>query len=212
MQCLHAKAYHHRVDSLTAFVALFTIVASHFLESARWLDPVGGLVISGMIVQAGFVNTKSALLELADVGMDEEAREGAESAAKAAMETTDAEIRGVQGIKSGQNLMFEVEVAVPEDWSMAHSNEIEIEIRDAIIEKVKGTKRVNLRFTTKGASHAPFADQFTQKSEDLIEHDHEHDHDHTHDHDHEHDHNGHVHSNGHATTSSTSNGTAHKRK
>lgn len=163
-----------------------------------------------MIVQAGFVNTKSALLELADVGMDEEAREGAETAAKAVMKTTDAEIRGVQGIKSGQNLMFDVEVAVPEDWSIAHSNEIEIEIRDAIVENVKGTKRVNIRFTTKGAEHAPFADQFNQKSEELIEHSHEHDHEH--DHDHGHDHSDHVHSNGHATTSSTFNGTAHKRK
>lgn len=193
---------------MTAFVALFTIVASHFLESARWLDPVGGLVISGMIVQAGFVNTKSALLELADVGMDEEAREGAETAAKAAMDTTDAEVRGVQGIKSGQNLMFDVEVAVPEDWSIAHSNEVETEIRDAIVENVKGTKRVNIRFITKGAEHAPFADQFNQKGEELIEHDHEH----VHGHDHDHEHSAHAHSNGHATSSSTSNGTAHKRK
>ena len=52
---LASNAYHHRVDSLTAFVALLTITASHFLTNAQWLDPVGGLVISGMIVQAGWV-------------------------------------------------------------------------------------------------------------------------------------------------------------
>ena len=107
---LSSNAYHHRVDSLTAFVALATILASHFLESARWLDPVGGLIISGMIVQAGWGNTKSALYELADVGMDDEAREGAEKALKTLLTGSDAKIRGVQGIKSGQNLMFEIEV------------------------------------------------------------------------------------------------------
>ncbi|KAK4507007.1 hypothetical protein PRZ48_000741 [Zasmidium cellare] len=205
---LSSNAYHHRVDSLTAFVALFTIVASHFLESARWLDPVGGLIISGMIVQAGFVNTKSALLELADVGMDEEAREGAEAAVKTALESNDAELRGVQGIKSGQNLMFEVEVGVPEDWSVAHSNDIEAEIRDAIVENVKGTKRVNVRFTTKAADQAPFADQFSTKDQELLEDEHDHDHDH----DHGHDHHDHARTNGHSTSSSATNGTAQKRK
>ncbi|MGG6498140.1 UNVERIFIED_CONTAM: cation transporter, partial [Bacteroidetes bacterium 56_B9] len=70
---------------MTAFVALFTIVASHFLESARWLDPVGGLVISGMIVQAGWGNTMSALYELADRGLEEEIREKAETTARGAL-------------------------------------------------------------------------------------------------------------------------------
>ncbi|KAI7573819.1 hypothetical protein KC343_g23430, partial [Hortaea werneckii] len=64
---LASNAYHHRVDSLTAFVALATIVASRYVQNAQWLDPVGGLAISGMIVQAGWGNTKAALLELADV-------------------------------------------------------------------------------------------------------------------------------------------------
>lgn len=158
-----------------------------------------------MIIQAGWVNTKSALFELADVGMDEEAREGAETAAKAIMKGNDAEIRGVQGIKSGQNLMFEVEVGVPEDWSVAHANNVEAEIREAIVQKVKGTKRVNIRFTTKSAEHAPFVDQFAQKDSAQLPEDEHHDHDHDHDHDHAHDH---AHSNGHAA----SNGTTYKRK
>lgn len=63
-----------------------------------------------MIVQAGWGNTKSALYELADVGMDDEAREGAEKALETLLVGSDAKIRGVQGIKSGQNLMFEIEV------------------------------------------------------------------------------------------------------
>jgi cation diffusion facilitator family transporter len=73
---LASNAYHHRIDSLTSFVALAVITASHFFANAAWLDPVGGLIISGMIVQAGWGNTKNALLELADVGIDGEMVEG----------------------------------------------------------------------------------------------------------------------------------------
>ena len=177
-----------RVDSLTAFVALFTIVASHFLEGARWLDPVGGLIISGMIVQAGWVNTKSALLELADATMDEEVRASAQKAATDALSHGGAEIRGVQGIKSGQNLMFEIEVGVPADWTVSQSNEVETDIRATVAEKVRGTKRVNVRFTTSEKHEAAFLDEFVaEKGEEHVEengdeHDHDHDHDHSHSH------------------------------
>jgi divalent metal cation (Fe/Co/Zn/Cd) transporter len=145
-----------------------------------------------MIVQAGWGNTKSALYELADAGMEEEAREGAEKAAIAVLEGRKEEIRGVQGIKSGQNLMFEVEVAVPADCSVAESNEIEVEIRAAIAANVRGTKRVNVRFTTK--EETAFIDQFVASDEKLDGESDGHDHDHTH-HDHGH-----------------SNGTSHKEK
>lgn len=154
------------------------------MESARWLDPVGGLIISGMIVQAGWGNTKTALYELADAGMEDEVREGAEKAAVAALADSPAEIRGVQGIKSGQNLMFEVEVGVPSDWSVAQTNDLEVEIREAIAGKVRGTKRVNVRFTTR--NETAFLDQFVASKEELDGHS-EHDHDH-HGHDHDHDH------------------------
>lgn len=163
------------------------------MEGARWLDPVGGLIISGMIVQAGCMNTKSALYELADSTMDEEAKQGAEKAVIAALADTPAEIRGVQGIKSGQNLMFEVEVGVPEDWSVSYSNDIEVQIREAISTKVRGTKRVNVRFTT--STQQPFLDQFTQQEATLEPQDHDHSHDHSH--------GDHVHTNGHAHTTAT---------
>lgn len=194
---LSSNAYHHRVDSLTAFVALFTIVASHFLESARWLDPVGGLVISGMIVQAGWGNTMSALYELADRGLDEEIREKAETTARSALKDHGLELRGLQGIKSGQNLMFELEVAVPSDWTVSRADEVEQTIRDAIAQKVRGTKRVTIRFTTR--KNAPFADEFVARSDDP-EHGADEDH---HDHDHEHDHD-HNHAHGKAINGSTS--------
>lgn len=181
---LASNAYHHRVDSLTAFVALLTISASHFFTSAQWLDPVGGLIISGMIVQAGWGNTKNALLELADVGMDEEVREHVHRVAVTALQEhvgQHASILGTQGIKSGQNFMVDIEVAAPDDWSIAHAREVEAVVRHEIGSKVRGVRRVTVRFTNKRAEDAAFQDEFIavkagDPKESSAEHDHVHGH------------------------------------
>ena len=200
---LASNAYHHRVDSLTAFVALLTISASHFLTSAAWLDPVGGLAISGMIVQAGWGNTKSAMLELADVAMDEEVKENVEKAAATALQAQssgDADIRGVQGIKSGQNFLVDIEVSTPSHYTVGELDAIKVAMREKISDDVKGVKRVTVRFTA-GKEGVPFADEFIAgKEEDLDEHGHEHDHDHDH-----------SHAEGHSSSTQV-NGNANKRK
>lgn len=182
---LASNAYHHRVDSLTAFVALATICASGFLNNAQWLDPVGGLIISGMIVQAGYGNTKSALLELADVGVEDEVKTGAEDAANEALVGSGANLSMIQGIKSGQNYLLEIAVAVPDTWTVRRTKEVEATLRKQVSAKVKGVKRVAVRFVDlKGASTA-FSSEFVNMDG---EHDHSHEHGHDHDHDHAHGH------------------------
>jgi cation diffusion facilitator family transporter len=179
---LASNAYHHRVDSLTAFVALLTISASNFLTSAAWLDPVGGLAISGMIVQAGWGNTKSAMLELADVAMDEDVRESVQRAASSALSSeVEVEIRGVQGIKSGQNFMVDIEVGAPSHFTLAQLGDVRAAIREKIADEVKGVRRVTVRFTGDGKGGVPFADEFIAgKAGDVEGEEHEHDHVHGH--------------------------------
>ncbi|KAF4554175.1 Mitochondrial metal transporter-like protein [Elsinoe fawcettii] len=185
---LASNAYHHRVDSLTAFVALLTISASHFLDNAQWLDPVGGLVISGMIVQAGVQNTKAALLELADVGIEDEVREGAQEAAESALSGTDAKISEIQGVKSGQNFLLEVAVAVPETSTLRDQRVLEDRVREAVSKKVKGAKRVSVHFIASKDVSKGFSQEFLSfNPEQALDNDHEHEHDRAHDHLHSHD-------------------------
>ncbi|GAB7358597.1 hypothetical protein MBLNU230_g2657t1 [Neophaeotheca triangularis] len=164
---LASNAYHHRVDSLTAFVALTTILASKFLEGAAWLDPVGGLMISGMIVQAGWGNTRAALLELADVGMDEDIRENVRKVTEGIVGKRAASgngaVRGVQGIKSGQNFLVEVEVSVPESWSVGKGEELKNEIRETVGSSVKGVKKLSVRIVPDSKSENAFEDMFIEK-------------------------------------------------
>lgn len=192
---LASNAYHHRVDSLTSFVALLTISASHFIANAQWLDPVGGLIISGMIVQAGWMNTKTALLELADVSINSEIKDKVRKAAVSALDGRlgdGAKIRGVQGVKSGQNILIEVEIAAPGNWQVSKTNELEKAVRAKIAASVRGVRRVVVHFSNAEKDSVAFEDEYlaggiaSSDAEGADDHDHAHDHEH-------------AHTNGHAT-------------
>ncbi|CUM65787.1 uncharacterized protein PRCAT00003435001 [Priceomyces carsonii] len=64
---LIANAWHHRVDSLTSAVALFTVTGG-VLFNVAWLDSIGGLCVSILIIKAGWGTFKSSMLELVDRG------------------------------------------------------------------------------------------------------------------------------------------------
>ena len=192
---LASNAYHHRVDSLTAFVALLLIAGSNVLNNAAWLDPVGGLVISLMVVQAGWGNTKSALFELADVGVEDEMKENVTKAAAKALESINTEtekvqVRAVQGVKAGQNYLMDVEVGVPGTWTVDQTRPVEDLIRERVGAKVRGVRKVRVRFVTNSTGEPDFLDEFiagdvSGTATPEAEHDHSHDHDHAHEHEHD---------------------------
>jgi divalent metal cation (Fe/Co/Zn/Cd) transporter len=190
---LASNAYHHRVDSLTAFVALLLITGSNFLNNAQWLDPVGGLVISLMVVQAGWGNTKQALLELADVGVEAEMKDNVRKAATTALEglTTASEpinVRAIQGVKAGQNYLMDIEIGVPGTWTIDKTRQVENLVRERVGAKVRGVKKVRVRFVDNTADVPDFLDEFipgdpsgtaSPPTEEAHDHDHDHDHKHT---------------------------------
>lgn len=188
---LASNAYHHRVDSLTAVVALATITASHFLTNAAWLDPVGGLIISGMIVQAGYGNTKAALLELADVSIEDDMKHKIESATSQALGDLKLPTESapqVQGIKSGQNYLIEIAVTVPSSWTLEQMTEAENKVREQVSSAAQGIKRVSIRFTSSANTADAFANEFVASKDQKHDHDHEHDHSHDEGHSHSHEH------------------------
>ena len=165
------------------------------LNNAKWLDPVGGLVISLMVVQAGWGNTKQALLELADVGVDQEMKDNIRKAATSAVEgvTTTSEpvnVRAIQGVKAGQNYLMDVEIGVSSAWTIEQTRDVENLIRERIGANVRGVKKVRVRFVANSAEAPDFLDEFipgdpTATPNPASEGQHDHDHDHNHDHKHE---------------------------
>lgn len=143
---LASNAVHHRVDSLTAIVALVAIAGSNVFPSASWLDPVGGLLVAAMVVQAGAINTRSALDELADMGIEKEVKVEVTKA----VEVIGEEVVSVDGIKSGQNYLLTVTVAVEEGCTLGELEVVEERVRGAVA-GVAGMWRVQVRFVRKGA-------------------------------------------------------------
>ena len=196
---LASNAVHHRIDSLTSFVALLTIGGAHLIENASWLDPVGGLIISGMVIRAGWGNTLTSLLELGDITIDSEVKNSVRRAAIKAIKGDESsgvpgilgsdmiEIKEIQGIKSGQNYLVDVELAVPGDWIVDRLRKIEEAVRERAGAKVRGVRRVKVRFTSLENTTGDFHDEFIganvsprSSPEPEDEHDHSHDHGSTH--------------------------------
>ncbi|KAL4917991.1 cation efflux family-domain-containing protein [Aspergillus aurantiobrunneus] len=161
---LASNAIHHRVDSLTSIVALFTIGGTYLFQDASWLDPVGGLLISLMVIKAGWGNTRTSLLELADTTVDDEIKTAVQKAAAKALSTANdggaVKIRDVQGMKSGQNYLMDVELAVPGVWSVQRTREVEERVRATIGSSLRGVKRVKVRFIPIEQENLDFSEEF----------------------------------------------------
>jgi divalent metal cation (Fe/Co/Zn/Cd) transporter len=189
---LASNAIHHRVDSLTGIVTLFAILGANFLHEAAWLDPVGGLLISLLVIKGGWGNTVSALYELADKGIDSEIKTSVTKAVNRSLEGLRegnvVELREVEGVKSGQNYLVDLQLAVPKSWTVENVREVEETVREMVGSKVRGVRRVKVRFVPKDDPTASLFDEFIsgdvspRESPEPEEHNHDHDHDHRHSH------------------------------
>lgn len=126
---LVANAWHHRIDSLVSMVAVATIGGGYFFH-IDWLDPLGGLIVSSLIVRAGYSTAKQAALELAD--SNQSATTGGESSRLAKHEIrvqnalqnitlqhrqlSSFKLTGVQVMPSGPNIISTIRLG-PKDGS-----------------------------------------------------------------------------------------------
>ena len=182
---LASNAVHHRVDSLTGIVTLFAILGANFLHDAAWLDPVGGLFISLLVIKAGWGNTLSALYELADRSIDDEVRQSIRRQVAKGLgnvsEGHEVELRDVSGVKSGQNYLVDLELSVPNMWTVEDVRGVEDAVRTQVGAKVRGVRRVRVRFLPKEAKPAELFDEFIpgdvspKTSPEPEDHDHAHD-------------------------------------
>jgi cation diffusion facilitator family transporter len=183
---LASNAVHHRVDSLTSIVALVAIGGSHLLSGATWLDPVGGLIVSLMVIQAGWNNTRAAVVELCDATIDADIKASIRKAATRVIKDAgkEYEVPKVQGIKAGQNYLVDLEIAAPEQLTLAEMHELETAVRTGVGFKVRGVRRVRVKFVPAN-NPEDFMDEFIpahvsprSSPEPENEHEGEHGHDH----------------------------------
>lgn len=123
-----------------------------------------------MVIRAGWANTGSALLELADVGVAEEIKNSVRTAASMALRDDllgpgrvkgdQVEVEDVHGVKAGQNYLMTVELAVPGEWTVQETRLVEDAVRERVGAKIRGVRRVRVRFMATSNETPDFTDEF----------------------------------------------------
>ncbi len=153
------------------------------------------------MIRAGWGNTTAALYELADRGIDEEVRASVRRATEKSLlqfpRDDKVELREIQGVKSGQNYLVDLELAVPKSWTVDKLKEVEDAIRVMVGSKVRGVRRLRMRFVPQEAAETTLFDEFisgdiSPRASPEPEADHDHGHEHEHGHNHNHEPSGHM--------------------
>ena len=104
---------------------------------------------------------------------------------------SEVELREVEGVKSGQNYLIDLQLAVPKSWTVEDVRVVEEAVREIVGSKVRGVRRVKVRFVPMDDSSTSLFDEFisgdvspraSPEPEDLDHDEHDHEHDHGHDH------------------------------
>ncbi|KAG7192042.1 uncharacterized protein KQ657_002399 [Scheffersomyces spartinae] len=122
---LVANAWHHRVDSLTAAIALIS-VAGGVMFNVAWLDSVGGLAVSFLIVKAGTDAFKSSWNEIIDKGEPK----NSETYYKVEdiltdVKPADFDISELSVLSSGANINVFAELSTANEYTLSQLNDIE---------------------------------------------------------------------------------------
>ncbi|GLT42498.1 hypothetical protein SLA2020_164940 [Shorea laevis] len=105
---MKANAWHHRADAISSVVALIGVGGS--LLGVKFLDPLAGLVVSGMILKAGLESGYQSILELVDAAIPAQQLDP--------MKQTILLVEGVKGChrlrgrRAGSNLYLDVHIVV----------------------------------------------------------------------------------------------------
>ncbi|ODV93573.1 hypothetical protein PACTADRAFT_35337 [Pachysolen tannophilus NRRL Y-2460] len=153
---LIANAWHHRVDSLTSFVALVTISAGYYCN-IYWLDSVGGLLVSVLIVKVGVSGVVQAWKELIDKAIlkDDPRYTDFENKVNVLLMENDRNflLKDLTLMPSGANLNACLTLNINK-YNSSYEKEITIERIGYIISKVKqgltkeypNLKKINIEF------------------------------------------------------------------
>lgn len=168
---LEANAIHHRSDSLSSGVTFLAIGGSYM--GFPVLDPLGGLLVAGLIGKQGVELLINALADLSDRGVqpevlddferalqevvdDIEPSSGPASAAGLRGDTKGAEDeaarllgwKDLRAVRSGVSTFVDVTLIMSEDVRLRNARLVEAAVRDKLIAAVKGVKEVRIHLNT----------------------------------------------------------------
>lgn len=148
---LEANAVHHRSDSLSSGVTFLAIGGSYL--GFPVLDPLGGLLVAGLIGKQGAELLIGALQDLSDRGVQPEVLEGFEKALKEVMQELETDKKNVdatrltgwtdlRAIRSGVSSFVDVTLVMSEKTKLKSARLVEDRVREKIMAAHKGVSMV----------------------------------------------------------------------
>lgn len=148
---LVANAWHHRVDSLTSVVALLTVTGG-VLFNVAWLDSIGGICVSILIIKAGWGSFKSSWYELVDRGEKpgDEAYDKIDEIFKEELanneEFANLSVSELSVVTSGANTNIFATLTTSQSYTLEQLNNIEEHLKRLIHEDDKFVRKIHLSF------------------------------------------------------------------
>ncbi|WP_299018004.1 cation diffusion facilitator family transporter [uncultured Photobacterium sp.] len=133
-RALHANAWHHRSDALSSLPVAVAVVANYFMPDLHYLDQVAALIVTAMILKAGFEILWPALLELTEAEADSEIEAKIQQYAD-----EDSDIREVHAIRSrrtGSTILLDFHLLVEPAMSVDHAHTISENFKAHILEQI----------------------------------------------------------------------------
>ncbi|XP_030451715.2 metal tolerance protein 2 isoform X1 [Syzygium oleosum] len=127
---MKANAWHHRADAISSVVALIGVGGS--ILGIKFLDPLAGLVVSGMIFKAGLEAGYQSILELVDAAIPAEELDP--------IKETILKVQGVKGChrlrgrRAGSSLYLDVHIEVDPFVSVSAAHGVGETVRHQIHE------------------------------------------------------------------------------
>lgn len=127
---MKANAWHHRADAISSVVALIGVGGS--ILGVKFLDPLAGLLVSGMILRAGLETGYQSVLELVDAAVPQQELEPHRQ--------TILQVEGVKGChclrgrRAGSFLHLDVHIEVDPFTSISAAHHIGENVRRRIHE------------------------------------------------------------------------------
>lgn len=151
---LEANALHHRSDSLSSAVTFLAIGGSWL--GFPVLDPLGGLLVAGLIGKQGADLLIGALGELSDRGVDPETLQLFDAAIVQVQKSHSNLLLGwkdLRAVKSGVSTFADVTLQLPTDATLQQASQVEQAVREAVMKCVRGVKEVRVRLVTVDAAN-----------------------------------------------------------
>ncbi|KAM5563968.1 metal tolerance protein 2 [Rosa sericea] len=122
---MKANAWHHRADAISSVVALVGVGGS--ILGVKFLDPLAGLLVSGMILKAGIETGYQSVLELVDAAIPTKELDP--------IKQTILQVEGMKGChrlrgrRAGSSLYLDVHIEVDPFCSVSAAHDIGEKVR-----------------------------------------------------------------------------------